>query len=53
MTEDDLIEVRATVHLAGLRPGDHAFVDPRDAYIAECLEAQYLVPAATSRTGRD
>lgn len=50
---DSLIEVRATVHLTGLNVGQHALVDPDDPYIKECLDAELLVPAATTRTGRE
>lgn len=43
LVEPDLIEVRATVHLHGLRPGDVVRVDPNDDYVAACLRGQALV----------
>lgn len=42
--EQRLIEVRATVNLAGLRAGATATVDPSQPYISDCLKGGYLVP---------
>lgn len=44
--EAELLPVRATVHLQGLAAGRTALVDPDDRYIAELLEAEFLVPLA-------
>lgn len=43
-TPPETILVRATVHLQGLTVGEEADVDPADPYIAELLEATFLVP---------
>lgn len=40
----DLIEVRATINLPGLRCGHVASVDPSVPYVRDCLAQQYLVP---------
>lgn len=40
----DLIQVRATINLAGLPHGHTAHVSPADPYIADLLAARYLVP---------
>lgn len=37
------VEVRATIHLPGLRVGDVAWINPVLPYEAECLAAGYLV----------
>lgn len=47
---DGTILARATVHLQGLPVGATARVDPRDPYIAELLEATFLVPIAVEQT---
>jgi hypothetical protein len=41
--DPQLLEVRATVNLAGLRAGETALVDPAQPYIADCLKSGYLV----------
>lgn len=38
-----LIEVRATVHLHGIAPGETAAVDPKDPQIARWLRGGQLV----------
>lgn len=45
-----LIEVRATVNLAGLRAGATALVDPSQPYIRDCLNGGYLVPVHPRET---
>lgn len=39
---DELVLVRASIHLPGLTPGDEVWVDPNDPYIAERMEVGYL-----------
>ncbi len=39
-----MIEVRATINLPGLRAGAVVWVDPENEYVADCIEAGFLVP---------
>jgi hypothetical protein len=44
---DNGVWVRASIHLAGMRPGQVEYVNPDDPYVAECLEGGYLQRLAT------
>jgi hypothetical protein len=37
-TPEHLLRVRATVHLAGVRPGDEVLVDPNDPWMAAKID---------------
>lgn len=51
MDGDGYLPVRATVHLSGLPVGETALVDPKRPYIAELLDAAFLVPLESSTHG--
>lgn len=53
MDGDGYLPVRATVHLQGLQVGETALVDPKRPYIAELLDASFLVPVESSADGVD
>jgi hypothetical protein len=42
------LEVRATIRLLDLQPGEVVHVDPSDPYIAKLLSAGWLVPTRPS-----
>lgn len=48
---EELLLVRATVHLRGLRVSETVFVDPAEPRVAEYLAAGFLVPVETPPEG--
>lgn len=47
---EELLPVRATVALRGLAAGQTTRVVPSDPYVAQLLEAEFLVPLARTPT---